>query len=450
VHDPDEPVQTWHAVDAPVTGLTGSRRLSLRGWSYTLWALVLLSVVISTVIFALTHDTHTAAAYGFRFLLALGHQDSWGPMVTAIKQLRDDPDVPLYSKLFFTEQTKFQYPTSSLLFTDFLQRATGASWPTIIAVLNWLSWCCVWVTGVVSWRLFLEGYGGSAGEASPPACQKSFLLWPCLVLSVLFYPLAQSYVLGQIQTSITMLATLALLMWQCGRRITAGGLIGACCAIKPQWAILFLWAALRREYAAAAAGALTWAGLALAAGATYGFVHWIDYVPVLSYISQRGEGYYPNQSINGLINRLLFNSNNLIWNDKAFPNFNPIVYACTVAAAIILVGAALIFRIRENPGGLDFALMILSITMASPVAWEHHYGILLPIVSVLAPLAVSEKPLGRHTGAYLLIAFVVAGQRLDLTNRLADTRFNVLQSYLFFAAAMVLVLLFRCLARRRS
>jgi hypothetical protein len=61
----------------------------------------------------------------------------------------------------------------------------------------------------------------------------------------------------------------------------------------------------------------------------------------------------------------------------------------------------------------------------------------------VAPICLTEKPFGPYTGLYLMVTFLLASQQLDPTNRLADTPFNVLQSYLFFAAMAVLVLLFR-------
>ncbi len=81
--------------------------------------------------------------------------------------------------------------------------------------------------------------------------------------------------------------------------------------------------------------------------------------------------------------------------------------------------------------------------MASPIAWEHHYGILLPIFALFAPLCLAQRPFGRCSGWYLLSAFFLTSQRLDLTNRLADTHLNILQSYLFFGALLMLGMLYR-------
>jgi len=42
-------------------------------------------------------------------------------------------------------------------------------------------------------------------------------------------------------------------------------------------------------------------------------------------------------------------------------------------------------------------LAILTCVMASPVAWEHHYGILMPFYAVLLPALVRRPVFGRAT-----------------------------------------------------
>jgi hypothetical protein len=143
------------------------------------------------------------------------------------------------------------------------------------------------------------------------------------------------------------------------------------------------------------------------------------------------------------MNRLLFNGNNLKWLADGFPPFNPIVYAVTLIAALLLLGFALFWRMNKKANAVDLALLILSLTMSSPIAWEHHYGILLPIFALITPICVSQKVAGKYTSAYLLIAFFVTSQRLNFANLLADTYLNFLQSYLFFGAVMVLWLLYK-------
>jgi hypothetical protein len=85
----------------------------------------------------------------------------------------------------------------------------------------------------------------------------------------------------------------------------------------------------------------------------------------------------------------------------------------------------------------DFCTMALSVTIASPIAWEHHYGILLPIFALL--LAAS---IGNGLRLLLLaVSYVLISNLFFTANLLAATALNFAQSYLFFAALIVLALL---------
>jgi hypothetical protein len=170
------------------------------------------------------------------------------------------------------------------------------------------------------------------------------------------------------------------------------------------------------------------AGLALAIG-EYGLANHVDYLEGLSYLARHGEAFYPNQSVNGLMNRLWSledpgRYNNLDWREHSFPPYNPWVHATTLATSAILVAACFLRRRREV-GAVDVCIVLLTATLASPIAWEHHYGILLPIYAVLLP-AVLREP-APATKLFVL---------------LAATPYNVAQSYLFFGAIAVLVLLY--------
>jgi hypothetical protein len=201
-------------------------------------------------------------------------------------------------------------------------------------------------------------------------------------------------------------------------------------------------------------GIVTAAGFVGISIAMYGFHHYVDYVPVVSFLSRHGITFFPNQSVNGLMNRLLFNGSNLHWiAGNNFPPFNSAVYASTLISSLLIIGVALIWRWRDTAGvGItEFAIIMLSITIASPIAWEHHYGILLPIFAIVTPISLSKRAFGKWTIVYLLLAFFFASQRLDIANRLADTRLNVFQSYLFFSGIIVLCLLYRVsLSTKRS
>jgi hypothetical protein len=95
-------------------------------------------------------------------------------------------------------------------------------------------------------------------------------------------------------------------------------------------------------------------------------------------------------------------------------------------------------------------IMLLSTTMASSIAWEHHYGILLPMFALAAPGVLRLRPCGRWTLGLLVTAYVLTSLRLSITDVVAATRWNFLQSYVLAGAALVLVLLYRLRARETA
>jgi hypothetical protein len=104
--------------------------------------------------------------------------------------------------------------------------------------------------------------------------------------------------------------------------------------------------------------------------------------------------------------------------------------------------------VRPRPRGIgrgaDFALAALVSTMASPVAWEHHYGVLAPIFAFLLPPLWKYRPAGRWTMPVLAASYVLASNFIGVANRFRTVPVaNVVQSYLLAAALVVGVLLVR-------
>lgn len=421
--------------------------LKRQKWIYILWGVFLInSILVSFTISAVTKDSNTAAGFGLQFLDKKAKSDSWYPMLQAIHYMRTDSGIPVYTKIFFNDNIKFQYPVSSLLPVDLLQ-LTDLDRPDrqLFSILNDVSWWCVIATGLVTWLLLKENIQKTTPEKFRHALSAGDLLTfiPTMGIALTFYPLVKSYTLGQIQTEITLAVAVAVYFWQHDRRGFSGLLLGLCCAAKPQWTIVILWGAIRKEWRFAIAGGLTFASLTLISIGRYGIQNYLDYLPVMSFLSGHGESFYANQSINGLMNRLLFNGPNLDFPANDFPPFNPTVYAVTMVSTIIILGSALLWRWNKKANVLDLSLFILSLTMASPIAWEHHYAILLPIFAVMTPIVLSNQILGKYTNIYIAIAFFLSSQFLIFTNLLAKTPFNYIQSYLLFGAVMAAILLYR-------
>lgn len=73
--------------------------------------------------------------------------------------------------------------------------------------------------------------------------------------------------------------------------------------------------------------------------------------------------------------------------------------------AILLIG---LIKAKEQPAearSADFLLMGLAATLASPIAWEHHYGILFPIFVCLGLFLWYGESLSKNL--WLKVAFVL-------------------------------------------
>src|SRR5262249_6233766 len=156
-------------------------------------------------------------------------------------------------------------------------------------------------------------------------------------------------------------------------------LIGLVCLVKPHFAILGAWAWRRRELRFLLAGTAAVAVPLMAGVWRYGLSPHLDYLNALSFLSRHGESFYANQSLVGLVHRLLGNGNNAEWVGTAFPPVHPAVVAVGLATTLALVVLALATRSPGTTREADFGLALLAVTLASPIAWEHHYGVLAPL-----------------------------------------------------------------------
>ena len=370
------------------------------------------------------------------FLSARQGGDSWRGMLRAhgIAATAEGRGA-LYEQAFFSPTVQhdgFQYPPTALLVVSGLDAVAGAATESALRTITWIA---VPLTALfVFWIAAGERRGAPAGLAAAFAA------------TLAFYPVMRAYRNGQIQTWLTLAFAASLLAFVSGRPATSGVLAGLSCLVKPQWSLVLLWAGLRREWRFAGGFvAAVVAGLVLALP-LYGVAPFVDYVGVLGFLARHGEAFFPNQSVNGLLNRLLFNGDNLTWHPQwiaHFPPFHPVVYAGTLVTSTLILAIALFgARARELDRPLDYALMALAGTMASPIAWEHHYGVLLPIFALLFHRWGPGRVSMGHA-AVIAGAFVLAGTHVHAANRLAATGWNVLQSLLFFSALAVFAVLVR-------
>jgi hypothetical protein len=177
----------------------------------------------------------------------------------------------------------------------------------------------------------------------------------------------------------------------------------------------------------------------------YGLKNQIDYLSVLSFLSAHGESFYANQSMNGLLARMLHIGNNTEWLEHDFPPSNPLVYWGTILTSALMIGFALFAgrtKTDEKSLLISYLSAALLITMASPIAWEHHYGIMVSIYACVLALLMGAWP--RRRGLILMaISYILASNMFMFTNLAADSIWNFIQSYLLAAAALLVFILYR-------
>jgi alpha-1,2-mannosyltransferase len=409
---------------------------------------------IINITFLFTSAQTSSWTLAFMFFRFIAYNDSWELMnhameylhTPAIQQMFNNRTV--YDVIFFGQQVKFQYPLTSLIFLEPLRLALG-SVRVPNQMLNTISWFVALAAMVVNIRIFRdvilrrrENFQGtwSRQDITGLVCAAMLIVTYCLVL--------ESYILGQIQTWIDFLFGLAVFAWARNKKSFSGICIGLICIMKPNFVLFFLWGALRKQWRFLATLTGTVSLFTVLSIAVYGWANTVAYFSVLDFIARHGESIYSNQSVNGLLSRALFNGPNLGWEEHRFAPYNAIVYYSTLVSSIGLAALG-IWKRKAGPGVsgelLDLSLAALCFVMASPIVWAHHYGILLPVFLYLFPAALAGSDSDSQylrKGIWLCgLSFVLLSNRFDFINILADTHFNVLQSYKFFAGLLLIAYL---------
>lgn len=395
--------------------------------------------------------------YSIYFFLHTPYTDSWYVMVKALEHFDGLPGESVYEALILKDTTKFQYPPSSLLIFDIPKRFLSLSYEQLVDLFNKISWACIPLLAVIFYSLLNksahhlsrhEAITLPDHEQIKPEARTNKVVWIALFVSAIsvgtFYPILWSYQIGQIQTIMTMLTGLSLLAWQTKRYGVAGVLLSICCSFKPQWVVLVPWAIIRKQWNFLISFSITSTAIFLITGAFYGFKNWLDYLKVLTLIGRVGESYVANQSVNGLLHRLLMNGNNLEVTTNAFPPYHPAVYIATLISSLLILGLAMLWKRNQTPNLVEFSIVILSLTLASPVAWVHHYAVVYLFFALVIPLTFIYRPLGKWSFLYLLVTYLLVSQNYGyIFSGLAKTPFNFLQSTIFFGIIMMLFYLYK-------
>jgi alpha-1,2-mannosyltransferase len=358
--------------------------------------------------------------------------DSWLPMMKSLDYFDANPTKPIYAAPLY--DTLIYSLASELPLVALRRLGVGdATMLRLLALFSWLSVVGVAAVSLAMGRRLLRMRGAE-------------LTWPAVVAVILAclgcYPLLKGYSLGNAQTMLSFGFALMLYLWTVGREREAGVVAALLAFVKPQYVLLLVWMAVRRRWGAMWAFLICSAVLLAMSVAVFGWHNNLDYVGVLASLSHKAQSHYANQSMFGTLNRMIFNGENLGYTPHLYTPYVAWVYRATVITSLVLVGGVLLFpwgRLRGSTG--DIAAMGLASVAASPMAWEHHYGIVLGIFAWFW-FAYGCWEIKRP---WLWgLSFFLCDNFLAATNLLADKRgWNVLQSYMYFGALLLLVLLMR-------
>jgi len=333
---------------------------------------------------------------------------------------------PLYPTLFFEQQVKFIYPTSSLLL-GYVTEWLHVSFHGLIAWMVIISWM---LTLVVAGEIFVRLL-----PEEKPYWQLRLLV---ALLGVFFYPLLMGVRFGQMQTVLTFLFTLAVLLWMLDRKAAAGVCLALACAVKPPLGLFLLWGLLRREWRFVAAFLSATVVIQALAVALFGWQNEIGYLAVLSYIGRRGECIGENQSVNGWLQRMFDNGEG---GTGLYPPYNAMIYLWTAVSSAVLVVAGLVVPVwrRWKDPLADFVLFGLLSTIASPIVWTHHYGVFY--VASVYFLAVGLRQTG-HISAWFVFWFLLLSNFIHMFGKYYWVRpQNLFFSYELYAGLGILWLM---------
>lgn len=390
-------------------------------------------------------------------VLALGRpgvgvtNDSMFAMLASYRRETTNPQADLYS-VVWEGHNKFQYPPASLLLLDLIPSSLigteGGVSPAVNRAVGQILWVCVLLTSLVCAAIFET----SLAMAVPSLHAVS--LWLRLAriglvvgLVLGFYPVLKGYTLGQFQVVLNLGLSTALLAYMLGWSAVAGCIVACCSLVKPHYGLLLLWGLLLREPRFVMSFVVSLSFGLMVSIWRFGMEDHMNYVRVIRLISSHGEAFWPNQSFNGLLNRVIGNGSPVQFSFADFAPYNRFVHISTVVSSLTILGLGWIssWTGRGRPilsRAVTLATAIVAITMASPIAWEHHYGVLPACFALAVPYFMRLMPGGIAWVLLVCISYLLTANALLRPEILFSNRVTgILGSHIFFGSMMLFALL---------
>jgi hypothetical protein len=278
-----------------------------------------------------------------------------------------------------------------------------AALPHQVAMTLWLWWIlgCTAAAGIITARTALPRR------------------WPQTAIGfsvgILFAPALYNLWHGQMNEVVLLSLAVAFWAWVRGDEVTCGLALGVGGVAKLAPAALLLLLLARRWWRGAAAGAGVGL-LAFVAGVlTLGLQRSIEWVTQVLPALQRADGWYFNQSLGGLVSRLVDHSVAQV--QPTLPWLQLVV--TTTSAACILAAAAVVRSgsASADRRALEFSAGVVAMVLAGSVAWWDDYSCLLIPLLVIAGLAArreAARPVLVAASALFLIVGVASPAFLGL------------------------------------
>lgn len=328
--------------------------------------------------------------------------DSWADMAQGNLAWQQHPNA-IYETAFFQRGIRFIYPPTSLLLFGAWQTARHLDIRPFVALKITLLLSLLGSCALAAEYLFsVLPVAVVARSSRAERWQVRFLI---AALVYTFLPLINAFFLGQVQTLLNFLLIASAFLWLRNRRISSGILIGLTCWLKPQMALFLVWGLLRKQWSfTSALAAMLLFVFSISLG-VFGWHNTAEYLTVLQYLGRHGDALFTNQSLNGLLHRQMHVGSPVTW-VYGYPPYNSTIYIATLVSSAIILGLAVVVPMVRRMSGTsaDFLLFAMATVMASPIAWEHHYGIFFLVILLWMPLALRQwQVFFALLGIYLLM-----------------------------------------------
>lgn len=376
--------------------------------------------------------------------------DSWDPMHIA-SDYWDEHNTKgrIYTDNLIAQNIRFQYPPVTLFIPQFVNQLNISN-NVFYAACTYLF---ILITALSLFKIVQHAVV-SHTQMQLPWREQLYLFLGLLALTVLYFPILQGAVFGNIQIWLNALFAISLICMIKNKYLLAGVLIGLAATVKPQFGLLLVWAIFRKNWPFMTGFLLAFGLITLGGVIAFSIENHIDYLNALRYLSQHGESYHHNQSLNGLLNRIfgvaspdLYNNLSLIYLYQPFPPYNPWVYFPTLISSVLIIGLCLLVKrpTTQEATLVDYCLMSLGLTLASPITWIYHYGLLLPISVVLLTLfclKLKQTDTTKMLFRVFAVCFLVTSLSIPFVEYVYHTYLNVMQSYYYFAALGMFTVLY--------